>query len=70
MTPRCLAKLGYLPDHCLDPLFNAVADIIEAAVIDSMITSPALVGANGLRVNALSHDQLIVLLERYQRLSD
>jgi D-aminopeptidase len=40
-------------DHHLDPVFQAVADSTEEAILNSMITSSTTVGRNGLKIHTL-----------------
>ncbi len=62
-------NLRYLPEYTLDPLFGAVAEVVEEAVIDSMIANENMTGANDLTVVALPHDQLMSLMKRYGRVT-
>ena len=56
----------YLSEPCLDKLFEAVAESIEEAVIDSMIANETMRGANDLEVRALPHDELLAVMQRYR----
>lgn len=58
-------KLSYLPENCLDTLFEAVVQTVEEAVIDSMVANEAMIGANDLTVRALPHEELIDILRRH-----
>ena len=60
-------SITYLPDASLDTLFTAVAQTTEEAVIDSMIANESMTGANGLCVNALPHDELLNIMQQYNR---
>ncbi len=55
---------AFLRDSALDPLFGAVVESVEEAVIDSMIANEDMTGANGLTVRALPRDQLLKLLRQ------
>jgi D-aminopeptidase len=43
----------------MDPLFAAVVEAIEEAVIDAMVANRDMTGINGLTVRALPHDRLL-----------
>ena len=51
-----------LPNGELTPLFDAVVNATEEAIINSMVCAQDCTGANGLRVSALPHAKLIKLL--------
>lgn len=63
-TGKGSRKFDFLPDHALDPLFGAVVENIEEAVIDSMIANQDMTGANDLTVVALPHKKLMSLMQR------
>ncbi|MEO1160621.1 MAG: P1 family peptidase [Pseudomonadota bacterium] len=56
--------LDALADSELDPLFQAVVETVEEAVLDAMIANETMTGRNGLTVPALPHDDLLVLLRQ------
>ncbi|NNF17109.1 MAG: P1 family peptidase [Gammaproteobacteria bacterium] len=60
-------QMLFLPEHHLDPLFAAVAETIEEAIIDSLIANTNMVGANGLEVRALPHHQLVEIMSGFGR---
>jgi D-aminopeptidase len=47
----------------IDPLFRAVVEATEEAVIDAMITSETMTGRNGNTALALPHDELMALMK-------
>lgn len=55
--------LDALADSELDPLFQAVVETVEEAVLDAMIANETMTGRNGLTVQALPHDDLLHLLK-------
>ena len=67
-TNSGLRNIEYLPDHRLDCLFEAVAQSVEEAVIDSMIANESMTGCNDFTVQALPHQALLEIMERYNRL--
>jgi len=60
--------LTALADCDLDPLFQAVVETVEEAVLDSMIANETMTGRNGLRVSALPHDVLLAVLAKAGKL--
>ena len=57
-----------LGNGSLDPLFRATAEAVEEAVIDSMLVNQTMVGRDGNRSIALSHDELLALMRQYGRM--
>jgi L-aminopeptidase/D-esterase-like protein len=53
---------SFIANAGLDPLFEAVAQCVEEAVLDSMIANDGMTGANGITAVALPHDRLLELL--------
>jgi L-aminopeptidase/D-esterase-like protein len=62
--PRAAA---FLANEELDPLFEAVVQATDEAVIDSMVANETMVGRDGNTALALPHDRLRDLLARYGR---
>ncbi len=63
-----LRQASYLGNGAIDGLFRAVAEATEEAVIDAMIANETMSGRDGNRSIALPHDQLMTLMQRYNRL--
>jgi L-aminopeptidase/D-esterase-like protein len=63
-----LRQLDALADSELDPLFQAVVETVEEAVIDAMICNETMTGRDGLIVRALPHDDLLTLLKKAGRI--
>ncbi len=55
--------------RALDPLFAAVVEASEEAVLNSMLASPTVVGRSGNEMAGLDPDDVVELLGRYGRLS-
>ena len=62
------ATAAYLPNERIDPLFSAVVQATEEAVIDALVANETMTGRDGITVHALPHEQLVDLLRRYGRL--
>src|SRR5262249_61459289 len=58
-----------LPNDSLDPLFEATVQATEEAIVNSMVASDTMVGANGLKVEGLPHNEVRDILKRYSRLA-
>ena len=58
---------AFLPNETLDPLFEAVVQATDEAVIDSMVANETMTGRDGNTSSSLPHDRLRELLERYGR---
>jgi L-aminopeptidase/D-esterase-like protein len=57
-----------LPNEELSPLFEAVVDATEEAIINSLVAADAMIGINGNRAPALPLDRLVSVMDRYNRL--
>ncbi len=58
-----------LPHEMLDPLFRAVIDATEEAILNAMVAAETMTGINGNTLYALPHDQVRTLLDRYNMLA-
>jgi D-aminopeptidase len=58
-----------LGNDSMNPLFEATAQATEEAIVNAMVASDTMTGVDGHRVIGLPHDQLIHVLEKYNRLS-
>ena len=63
-----IRHLDALADSELDPLFQAVVETTEEAVLDAMISNETMMGRNGLIVHALPHDDLLALMKNAGRI--
>jgi L-aminopeptidase/D-esterase-like protein len=55
-------QMEFLPNSQMDPLFEAVAQCVEEAIIDSMLANETMTGIDGRTSVALPHDRLIEVL--------
>jgi len=55
-TPVALESLTYLPWGQIDPVFNAVVQAVEEAVLNAMVVNDEMVGRDGNRTPALPHE--------------
>jgi D-aminopeptidase len=63
---RSVSTLG---NDRLSPLFEAVVQATEEAVLNAMVAAPTMEGADGLRVYGLPHGELQTILRKYNRLA-
>jgi len=61
-------QLDALADSELDPLFEAVAETVEEAVLDALICNGTMSGKDGFTLRALPHHDLVALLKQAGRL--
>jgi D-aminopeptidase len=64
-----LRNAAYLRNDAIDPVFNAVVEATEEAVVDSMICNQTMVGRDGNTSVALPVQQMLDLMKKYARLS-
>ena len=55
-------KIEYLANKTLDPLFAAVVQAVDEAIIDSIVTNSDLTGRDGITAVGIPHDELRKLL--------
>ncbi|CAF5162264.1 unnamed protein product, partial [Rotaria sp. Silwood1] len=60
----------FLSNEQINPLFDATIQCVEEAIINSLIAAETMVGYGGNRVEAISHDNVIKILKKYNRLND
>ena len=63
-----LRNASFLRNDAIDPIFNAVVEATEEAVIDSMVCNQTMVGRDGNTSHALPLDQVMALMKKYGRL--
>ena len=61
--------LSMLPEECLDPLFRAVVQGVEEAVLDVLFANTDMTGIDGRTVRALPHAPVLALLDAAGRLT-
>jgi D-aminopeptidase len=59
-------RLDALRNNHMDALFLATIEAIEEAIINALLAAKDMEGINGRRVNALSHDRLRSILQKYR----
>ncbi len=67
---RGVADLEVLANSEINPLFEAVVQATEEAIVNALVAGRDMVGVNGRRIHGLPHDRLREILRRYNRLAD
>ena len=58
-----------VPNDRINPLFNATVQATQEAIINALIAAEDMIGRDGNKVYALSHDRLRQVLKKYNRLN-
>ncbi|MGD9589972.1 MAG: P1 family peptidase [Pyrinomonadaceae bacterium] len=65
-----VANIEMLPNERINPLFWAVAQATEEAIMNALVAAETMTGHNGNKVHALPHDRLKAVMKKYNRLSE
>ncbi len=57
--------MTHIADTHLNPIFAATVEATEEAIINALVTATTVVGRDGRRAEAISHDQLQRILQRH-----
>jgi D-aminopeptidase len=65
-----LAAIGLraLPDHALDPLFEATVEATEEAIANALVAAETMTGRDGHVAYRLPHDRLVEVMRRHHRI--
>ncbi|MBA3273400.1 MAG: P1 family peptidase, partial [Chthoniobacterales bacterium] len=58
-----------VPNDRMDPIFEATVQVVEEAIVNSMVANTSMTGRDGHHVDALPHDRLRALLKQHDRLN-
>lgn len=61
-------QTSFLPNGEMDPLFQAVVEGVEEAILNALLSADTMVGINDNTVHALPHDRLRAILKTHGRL--
>lgn len=67
--PRAAEPVSDLDSGTLNALFAAAVQATEEALVNQLLASETMTGANGVKVHALPRDQLVKLLKAHGRLT-
>ncbi|HXA05180.1 MAG TPA: P1 family peptidase, partial [Bryobacteraceae bacterium] len=65
-----VSQLAVLPNERMNPLFEAVVQATEEAIVNAMFAAETMVGINGYKVEALPLDRVHDVLKKYNRLRE
>lgn len=65
-SEKRLQDLRVLPHICLDPLFEAAAEAVEEAILNSLTAAETMIGVSGHTAYALPFDDLQRVMARYR----
>ncbi len=57
-----------IPNDRLDEIFEATVQVVEEAIVNSLVANHSMTGRDGHEVDALPHDRLRAVLKKYNRL--
>jgi len=60
-------RVKMLGNSRMDPLFAAVVQATEEAIVNALVAATTMVGINGYRVEAIPHDRLVEVMRTYGR---
>jgi D-aminopeptidase len=69
-TGGAVLSVRMLPNEALTPLFEAVAEATEEAIVNALCAATTMTGAEGRVAHAIPLDRLRAVLRRYHRLDD
>ena len=64
---RTTVDVRMVADRSIDPLFDAVIEATEEAIVNALIAAQTMVGRDGVTAHALPHDRLLEVMDRYGR---
>lgn len=60
---------AYLPNEQIDLLFAATTQCVEEAVVNALVAAETMTGHKSVTVEAVSHEHLVRVLKKYNRLN-
>jgi L-aminopeptidase/D-esterase-like protein len=67
-SARLVAQAEFLSNDEMDPLFEATVQVVEEAIVNSLVAAETMMGINDNIVYALPHDRLQAAMRKYGRL--
>ena len=64
------SPINAIGNASIDPIFQAVVQATEEAIVNALVGARTMTGVDGARYFALPHDELRVILKRYNRLQE
>jgi D-aminopeptidase len=63
---RLTVPLRMLAGEGIDPLFYAVIEATEEAIVNAMVAAETMTGRGGVTAHRLDHDRLVATMDRYR----
>ncbi len=63
-----VVRLQMLPNNRMNALFEATVQATDEAIVNALIAAETMTGINDTKIDALPHEQLTKILEKYGRL--
>ncbi len=61
-----LSQTSFIPNAHLDPVFEAVIQAVDEAVVNAMVANDTMVGHNGARIEHLPREKVFELLKKHE----
>jgi len=65
-----IVNVNMLPNDRLNPLFHAMVQATEEAIVNALVAAETMVGADSRKVYAVPHDRLKAVLKKFKRLKE
>lgn len=65
-----VVQLDMIPNEAMDPLFEAVAQATEEAIINALVAAQTMDGIHGNKLYAIPHERICEILKKYNRLKE
>jgi D-aminopeptidase len=65
-----VARVGTLANERINPLFEATVQATQEAILNAMLASDSMTGADGVRIPGLPRDALVAAMKKYGRLTE
>ena len=62
-----IVPLEIMPDHRMDPLFEAVIQAVDEAIMNVLAVSEPMTGIDGHHAEGLDRERLVATLKRFER---
>lgn len=69
-TSSTINSAEFVLNDKINSLFDATIQCVEEAIINSLVAAETMIGYSGIRVQSISHDNIIQILKKYNRLND
>ena len=66
--PRPTAALQMVRDQQINPLFEAVAEATEEAIVNALLAAETMIGRDGVTAHAMNPERLITIMRQHGRL--